>query len=360
MTVRRIARSALHRTDNDAQVAGYGRALRAIFDDWLRRSQVAGMSTQALGARLQQAAEANYEPAYLRGKRQAFGAATLGPDDRRWVAAALQSNRMYVQRSLEADIQDKATLQRMQGADLVDLGKAFRSRVEQQYGGQLWRVTEAGFRAGARDLGDTVRSRFRLPLRQEDDGEEEQRDDELAVLVALALLLRLSRSRVERVLERLGATVADLATATSETSQAAASALGVTPAALAGAAGQAVAAAGSGAAALSAAGGVTPAELDDAIAEALGIGVADLADLGSALSASGGAGFRMGVQYETQNDGDVCLPCQEEGAGGQDEDGIYWEPLEAPLPGEACRGKGNCRCSLAAVYDTGSGDAIAA
>lgn len=354
MTVRRIARSALQRTDNDAQVAGYGRALRSIFDDWLQRSQAADMSTQALSARLQQAAEANYEPAYLRGKRQAFPAATLGPDDRQWIGQALQQNRTYVERSLAADIQDKATLQRMQGADLAELGKTFGSRVEQQYGGQLWRVTEAGFRAGVRDLGDTVRSRFRLPLRQEDDEQDDQ-DDELAAIAALALLLRLNRRRVERSVARSGASVADLATATSEAARAVAVDLGVTPDALASAAGEA---ATSGASALAAAAG--SASLDEALAAALGIGVAGLDDLGALLAATAGAGFRMGCQYETQNDGDVCIPCQDAGNGGQDDDGVYWEPLDPPLPGDACRGRGNCRCSLAAVYDTGGGVAEAA
>lgn len=348
MTVRRIARSVLHREDNGAQVTGYSRTLRAIFEDWLRHSQAAGMSTQGLGARLHQAAEANYEPAFLRGKRQAFASAELGPDDRQWIATALRANRSYLAHSLEADIQDKATLQRMQGADLQELDKTFASRVEQQYGGQLWRVTEAGFRSGVHDLGAAVRSRFRLPLRQEDDPEQERRDDELAALAALALLLRLSRARLATVLAQVGATVADLATATSEVAQAVARELGVTPDVLATAASEASASAG---------GAGADAAQDDALAAALGIDEAGLADLGAELAASAGAGFRTGVQYETQNDGDVCLPCQEAGAGGQEEDGIYWEPLEPPLPGEDCRGRANCRCSLAAVYDTGSGDA---
>lgn len=349
MSVRRIARSALHRADNDAQVTGYGRTLRAIFDDWLRHSQVAGMSTQALGARLQQAAEANYEPAYLRGKRQAFGAATLGPDDRQWIAAALRSNRTYVQQSLEADIQDKATLQRMQGGDLAELGKTFRGRVEQQYGGQLWRVTEAGFRAGVRDLGDTLKGRFRTPLRQEDDSDEEGQDDELAALAALAILLRLSMTRVEQAIARSRTTVSDLATATSQVTQQVARDLGVTPDALATAANEA---------ATTAIGG--PTNLDEALAKALGISVADILDLGAAIGRGAGGGLHMGTAYRTQEDGDVCLPCQGDAGGGQNGDGIYWEPDEPPLPGDSCRGKGNCRCYLEAVYETGSEESAAA
>jgi hypothetical protein len=343
VTIRRLTRSTIHREDNDAQVAGYGRALRAVFEDWLRHSQAAGMSTQALGARLQQAAEAHYEPAYLRGKRQAFSAAVLGPDDRQWIAAALQSNRTYVQRSLEGDIQDKATLQRMQGADLAELRKTFASRIELQYGGQLWRVTEAGFRAGVRDLSDTLKARFRLPLRQEDDPRQ---PDDTDALTALALLLRLGRARVERAVAAAGVTVSDLATATSATTQQVARDLGVTPDALATSAGEAATTAMSGAP-----------SLDAALASSLGVSRAAILDLGLAWARSGD--IRMGTAYRTQNDGEVCLPCQSDGAGGEMADGVYWEPDQPPLPGDNCRGRGSCRCFLEAIYDTGSAAAAA-
>lgn len=337
MTVRRLNRPVLHREDNDAQVAGYGRALLAIFEDWLQHSEEAGLSILSLGARLQQAAEGAFPSAYLRGKRQAYPPAMLGPDDRQWLERALRQNRGYAYQNLERDIEQKATFQRMVGTDLQALRKTFGSRIELQYGGQLWRVTEAGFVSGCRDLSAAIRVRFRLPIHQEDDEQDDQGGDE-ATLAALALLLGISETALVRLMVRAGGSVTDLQVVGSAPTRRLAEALGVAPDRVATAANEAV----SG---VVPAGAATTADL----AAALGVSQLDLAALGAAFQR--GAAWRTGVAYRTQNDGDVCLPCQSAGAGGDNGDGVYWEPDEPPLPGDDCKGRGNCRCWLESVWE---------
>lgn len=365
MTVRRLNRPVLHREDNDAQVAGYGRALLGIFEDWLAHSESTGLSVLSLGARLQQAAEANFPSAYLRGKRQAYPPAALGPDDRQWLERALRQNRTYVQHSLERDIEQKATYQRLAGSDVQSLRKTFATRIDNQYGGQLWRVTEAGFVSGARDLSAAVRVRFRLPVHQEDD---QQDDDDEAVLAALALLLGISVAALIRLMARLpspgsqrpGAappgpvTVADLQVVDSPATQQLAAMLGVAPDRVATAANEAET--GTVPTGPPGTGSGSSAATDADLAAALGISKGNLQALGGQLQ--GGQGWRAGVAYRTQNDGDVCLPCQSAGSGGDNGDGVYWEPDQPPLPGDDCRGRGNCRCWLESVWEMP--DALAA
>jgi hypothetical protein len=337
MTVRRLNRPVLHRDDNDAQVAGYGRSLLAIFEDWLQRSGEAGLSVLSLGARLQQAAEGAFPSAYLRGKRQAYPPAVIGPDDRQWLERALRQNRGYVYQHLERDIEQKATFQRMEGTDLQALRKTFGSRIEFQYGGQLWQVTEAGFVSGCRDLSAAIRIHFRLPIHQEDDEQDDHEDDE-ATLAALAVLLGISQRALSRLMTRAGASVSDLQNVDSAPTRRLAEALGVAPDRVATAANEAVS-------------GVvqSPTATTADLAAALGVSEAEVLSLGAALQR--GEAWRAGVAYQTQNDGDVCLPCQEAGAGGENGDGVYWAPDEPPLPGDNCRGKGNCRCWLESVWE---------
>lgn len=356
MTIRRLNRPVLHREDNDSQVAVYGRSLRAIFEDWLQHSAESGLSVLSLGARLQQAAEGAFPSAYLRGKRQAYPPAVIGPDDRQWLERALRQNRSYVYQHLERDIEQKATFQRMAGTDLQALSKTFASRIERQYGGQLWRVTEAGFRSGVKDLSAAIRVRFRLAVHQEDGQQEDHEDDE-ATLAALALLLGISVSALDRLMARLNASVADLQVRGSPQAQGLAEALGVAADRVATAANEAVVGSIPTGPPGSTPGATAASDAD--LAAAMGISEADLSVIEGALAASGGVGFRMGVAYRTQNDGDVCLPCQEN-ATGDTGDGVYWEPSEPPLPGDNCRGRGNCRCYLEAVYETGSGELVAA
>lgn len=332
-----MARTELQR--QDSQVAGYSRALRAVFEDWLRQAQVSGMSTRSLGGRLQEAAQANYRPAFLRGKRQAYPAAQLTADDQAWIGKELARNRTYVEGSLESDLQDKAVYQQMTRADLGELGRMFGSRVERQYGGQLWRVTEAGFLSGARDLSAALKARFRLPLRLEEagDGEDDDQVAEEAALVALALALGISVLRLRRALDRAAAGVFDVADATTQQAIDVAADLGIDAVTLAGAAASAIAAsAGAGSS-------------DTALATALGLTMTELLDLGGRLQR--GERLRVGTAYRTQADGDVCGPCIDAGAGG-DGNGNYYEPDEPPLPGEDCRGRGNCRCWLETVWTT--------
>ena len=349
MTVRRIPRSVLQRTDQDAQVGIYARSLRAIWDDWLRTSLARGLSMLSLGDRLQQAAEASYAAAFLRGKRHAYPAATMAPDDQQWVRRALAENRSYLD-GLGSTIQEKATLQQMQGADLADLPRAFASRVERS-GGSLWRVTEAGYASGVRDLSAALGMRFGLPLRQEDGGQSDGQDEE-AALLSLAALLRITSTALRRLLA--GGSVSALQIAESAAAQEVAAAAGVLPDTVATAATEALS--GAGAASPLAAADVFATDEaalagDEELATALGVTVGDLLRLGSRAARDGG--IRMGTAYRTQNDGDVCLPCQSDGSGGEMADGVYWEPDSPPLPGESCRGRQNCRCYLEAVYELG-------
>lgn len=328
MTIHRIARSVLQRTDQDAQVGIYGRGLRAIWDDWLGTSIARGMSTISLGARLQQAAEANYTAACLRGKRHAYPAAVLAPDDQQWVRRALATNRGYLD-GLESAVQDKVHLQQMQGADLADLTRTFGSRVE-QYGGALWRVTEAGYASGVHDLSAALGMRFGLPLRQEDDQPDDH--DEEAALLALAALLRITATALRRLLGT--GTMSDLQLADSAATQAVAASAGVLPETVATAATEALS--GSSAASSIAPGDAfdVAAAGDEELATALGVTLADLLALGS--QAARGGGIRMGTAYRSQNDAEVCIPCQSDAAGGEQADGVYWEPEDPPLPGDNC------------------------
>lgn len=178
---------------NDQQVRAYGATLAAIFDDWIKLSAVHGVSPASLIARLQGAAAANYSAAYLRGKRQAFPGSDLTVTDKTWIAARLQRNEHYLGDSLTADITDKLIRQQLrpQDPDFSDVvRKGFRSRIQQGYGGDLWTVTEAGFRSGISDLKRAIIHRQAQRSIGQEDGEDQPAkpgDHHLAAALGLGL-----------------------------------------------------------------------------------------------------------------------------------------------------------------------------
>jgi hypothetical protein len=81
------------------------------------------------------------------------------------------------------------------------------------------------------------------------------------------------------------------------------------------------------------------------LALALGITLGELdAIMSSAIP------VRFGVHYDDAGDEEVCGPCLE---NAEENDGDYWEPEEAPIPGDDCRGGGNCRCTTSEMWEFG-------
>lgn len=158
----RIRRPRTHRDENDTLTQRYGAVLR----DYLY--EVGGAPNPAVGLmhftrQMQEAATRAFDPAYLRGKRQAVGwDVDLDHTDRLWIEKKLTSNASYLLTSLHPDM-----LSVVKSAKLDDpttpvferrrqLDRSFGARIENMYGGVLWTVQEAGFRAGAHYLNDLL------------------------------------------------------------------------------------------------------------------------------------------------------------------------------------------------------------
>jgi len=151
---------------------------------------------------MQDVARATFQPAFLDGKRQAMGElAAVTASDRVWLDRKLNQNHHYLVTSLASDIQEKIQRLRLDtsGRETQSLDRTFGSRVQDLYGGQLWTVHEAGYRAGVDDLHHMLRGLGRPHLHQQAEADEEDQEqpppqkkdrDEWALL---ALLLGVSR-----------------------------------------------------------------------------------------------------------------------------------------------------------------------
>jgi hypothetical protein len=125
---------------------------------------------------MQDVAKATFQPAFLAGKRQSGGEmAYVTPGDRVWIDRKLNQNHHYLATSLARDIHDKVQRLKLDtpGKTAESLDRAFGSRVEDLYGGQLWIVHEAGFRSGVDDIRSTLGGLGKPPLFQQDEGDEE-------------------------------------------------------------------------------------------------------------------------------------------------------------------------------------------
>lgn len=268
----------------------------------------------SLTARLQQLAEGQFEAAFLRGKRQALPKSNLDAQDMRFIRERLQRNATYLKTSLEPDIHDKLQRQKLTKADDTQevIVRAFTARIEQLFGGAIWHMQEAGFAAGVRALGKAIRTRPRS-ITQE---------------TLLERIARLKKAKGDSDLLATPETLArDAPTVTEwqkQMEEEIARKQGLANAAAADAE----------------AGDVKEAEL------AFGLNV-PLSDLADTITQPG---FRTGTKYNCENDASSCEPCIANAQGGEDGDGIYWDPDPPPFPGEDCSGFNNCRCTLETVY----------
>lgn len=83
---------------------------------------------------------------------------------------------------------------------------------------------------------------------------------------------------------------------------------------------------------------------DIELAASLGISLAALLALIGQVGGRQDLSIKVGTEYRTEEDDQVCEPC--EGDAGD-----YWLPDEPPLPGEDCRGAQNCRCYLNTISE---------
>jgi hypothetical protein len=163
----RLDRPASHRDDNDAVVAAYGRMLRKLLLS-IADAPAPGAAVASAIQNMQDTAHGLFDAAFLRGKKQAVGHATgLTVTDRLWIDKKLASNRHYLTQSLQPDIIAKIIRQRLDlpahRADrIAAIDGSFGARVQNMYGGVLWTVQEAGFRAGAHHMNEVLQNRSAL------------------------------------------------------------------------------------------------------------------------------------------------------------------------------------------------------
>lgn len=164
MNSRRIARPLDHRDDNDQVVNAYGRMLRKILLTIAEAPAPAAATAVAIQT-MQDAARGLFDPAFLRGKKQAVGHATgLTITDRMWIDAKLAANQHFLTRSLQPDIFAKIARLRLDlpgsvADKIAAIDGSFGARVQNMYGGVLWTVQEAGFRAGAHHINEALQER---------------------------------------------------------------------------------------------------------------------------------------------------------------------------------------------------------
>jgi hypothetical protein len=296
--MRRVARTALHKHSNHSRVKAYSTRLGQIFDDWLSTVDSKGYSASALINRLDLAAVQWFPQAFANGRHQAYPKQRPSADGQQVLTAKLLSNRHYLQNSLQPDIDARAVKWKLQGEpqSLSDaLSASFRSRVVDMYGGAIWTVTEAGYRAGVGQARTDLAIRITGRIHAEaDDGEDQPQpgDAELAIALGLTLgglLLLLAAGRSAAGIFR--------PTQTPETGLS---------------------------------GPTTGGEL------------AQLVEAPGVLDATG---VSVMLDYEDEGDDAVCDPCASNAAGSP-----YTE-AECPIPGEDCSGMNNCRCMLNTVVD---------
>ena len=287
--------------DNHAAVAAFARSLSEAFADWARQPMSATLPS--LSVRLQGLAESQFEDAYLRGKRQALPRADLDANDLGFIRGKLSANSSYIKQSLVPDIMDKLRRQQLDGGEdaVKVVTVAFALRIKNLFGGQLWHMQEAGFASGVKALGEIVR-RLPRPLAQE---------------TLLARVARLTKEREDSLLATQDTIERDRPTVEAWDAQQAAEI-----------------------AAREAEADALPAQL----------GMAFNLPLSDIIDTLTQPGFRTGTKYNCEKDAASCEPCIGNAEGGEDGDGIYWEPDTPPFPGEDCDGYGNCRCTLETVY----------
>jgi hypothetical protein len=186
--VRRVARTQLHRDSNHSRVGEYSKHLGSIFDDWLSTVDERGYSAPALTSRLDAAAQQAFPQAFANGRHQAYGKTRPGASG--VPANKILLNRHYLQNSLTPDINARVARWRLQGApeSLSDaLRRSFRSRVVNGYGGAVWNVTEAGYKAGVGEARRDLAIRITGSIMAEDDEEDQPQEGDLALAVALGL-----------------------------------------------------------------------------------------------------------------------------------------------------------------------------
>jgi hypothetical protein len=243
----------------------------------------------------QDIAVASFAAAFIRGRLQAHADGVLTITDRLWIEQALAKNDLTLRDHLGVDLRAFIEAQRLNlpGVPTSEIAAAldrrFGARLENLYGGVLWSVQEAGYRAGVASFAVLAPS-IAVSAAAASGGTAE---DDVGLYTP-------SPQAVERK-HRSAATAAAAAAVLAMTS-------GTDH-------------------------GAKRAQLVALVADALD----ETPEQTDALLSDGRV--EVGLLYLTQQDVQVCESC---GAA----EGEYYPPEEPPLPGEVCVGGGNCRCML--------------
>lgn len=158
----RVRRPDFHRSRNDSAARQYGLSLLRHLPGVARAaSPVLGVLAFEDAARSE--AHTAFAQAYLVGKGQALGGsgAQLSSNDDAWIDGALAEHRSVIETRLVPDLLTFVYRSEFLGATVDQrselLKRQFKARVVGLYGGALWRISEAGFVSGARQLNDALR-----------------------------------------------------------------------------------------------------------------------------------------------------------------------------------------------------------
>jgi hypothetical protein len=279
-------------------VVAYGKALREML-----RQEIAEVPQPLIGVdhflRLaQDLAASSFPPALARGRQQAGVDSTFTVTDQRWLEDQLARNEQILRDNLGADLREFIEAQKLNlpmptGDRAKAIDDRFGPRVENLYGGVLWKIQEAGYLSGIRTIRAIAHGTApTIPVLRQAGADEEGFNEAdwggPVDMVNRAGNVPPQRQQRANALGRL--------VVTTSTDEQRASVLRM----------------------IAAATKHTVAQVGDFLAR---------------------DEIAIGSMYSTQNDSRTCGPCA-------DAAGEYYPPDEPPLPGAVCDGKGSCRCML--------------